>query len=312
VSRAEFVLPNLGSLIMGLAWGASRAIGALTIVVVLILSFVVINLSSAIGAQINTLSDHELDLKDERKKKLVSATDSLGDKRIRTFIIVEFVLTLIIVSTLAFIEQKPLLIVLWVIGISLGWAYSSPPLRIKSRSWLAPVTLILVLAAFPAFFAYYAFTSEINPFFLLSLVGLGLTVYGVIIPTEIRDYFGDEAMNVQTMTVKLGLTKASSLSIILLSIGAVVTCTAYLLEFAANTHAILAVFLLVLMAAVLFVLRRFVKLHSLAKELAASENSESLKERIISLSAHNPQWIMLVTQSYNLIAIVLFVSKFVA
>jgi hypothetical protein len=46
--------------------------------------------------------------------------------------------------------------------------------------------------------------------------------------------------------------------------------------------------------------------------LAASENSESLKERIISLSTHNPQWIMLVTQSYNLIAIVLFISKFVA
>ena len=312
MSRAEFVLPNLGSLIMGLAWGASRAIGALTIVVVLILSFAVINLSSAIGAQINTLSDHELDLKDERKKKLVSATDSLGEKRVRTFIIVEFVLTLIIVSTLAFIEQKPLLLVLWMIGISLGWAYSSPPLRIKSRSWVAPVTLILVLAAFPAFFAYYAFTSEINPFFLLSLVGLGLTVYGVIIPTEIRDYFGDEAMNVQTMTVKLGLTKASSLSIILLSIGAVVTCTAYLLEFAANAHAILAAFLLVVLAAVLFVLRQFVKLHSLAKELAASENSESLKERIISLSTHNPQWIMLVTQSYNLIAIVLFISKFVA
>ena len=120
MSRAEFVLPNLGSLIMGLAWGASRAIDALTIITVLILSFAVINLSSAIGAQINTLSDYELDLKDERKKQLVTATKLMGQNRIRAYIISELVLTLIIVSALTFIEQKPLLLIMWVIGISLS------------------------------------------------------------------------------------------------------------------------------------------------------------------------------------------------
>lgn len=311
MSRAEFVLPNLGSLIMGLAWGASRTISTLDIVIVLIISFAVINLSSAIGAQINTRSDRELDLRDDRKKRLVTATNLLGQNRIRTFILMELVLTLIIASILAFIEQKPVLLIMWIIGIFLGWAYSSPPLRIKSRSWLAPVTLILVLAVFPAFFAYYAFTSEINPFFLLSLAGLGLTVYGVIIPTEVRDYFGDEAMNVQTMTVRLGLVKASSLSIALLSLGATLTCTAYFLEFTANNHPFLTVFLLAILTAVLFVLRQFVKLHSLIKKLTASNEPEPLEERIVSLSVHNPQWIMLVTQSYNLTAIVLFMSKFV-
>lgn len=296
---------------MGLVWGASRAINALSIIIVLVLSFAVINLSSAIGAQINTLSDRELDSKDDRKKRLVTATSSLGQNRIRTFILVELVLTLIIASVLAFIEQKLVLLIMWIIGILLGWAYSAPPLRIKSRSWSAPITLILVLAAFPAFFAYYAFTSEINPFFLLSLAGLGLTVYGVIIPTEIRDYFGDETMNVQTMTVRLGLVKASFLSVVLLSLGAILTCTAYFLEFSANAHIVLTIFLLAILAAVLFVLRQFVKLHSLTKKLAASNEPELLKEDVVSLSAHNPQWIMLVTQIYNLIAIVLFISKFV-
>lgn len=43
-------------------------------------------------------------------------------------------------------------------------------------------------------FAYYTFTTEFNLFFLTSLTGLALTVYGVIIPTEIRDHFGDKAM----------------------------------------------------------------------------------------------------------------------
>ena len=68
ISRSEFILPNLGSLIMGLAWGASPPLNLINGIILMILSFSIINISSAIGAQANTLSDYELDLKDERKK----------------------------------------------------------------------------------------------------------------------------------------------------------------------------------------------------------------------------------------------------
>jgi len=57
VSRAEFLLPNLGSLIMGLAWGVMPPIRVDDLVVRIVLSFDLINLSSAIGAQANTLFD---------------------------------------------------------------------------------------------------------------------------------------------------------------------------------------------------------------------------------------------------------------
>jgi 4-hydroxybenzoate polyprenyltransferase len=83
VSRAEFLLPNLGSLIMGLAWGASPPLSLINGVILVVLSFATINLSSAIGAQANTLSDYELDLKDDRKRQLVHALDSLGQKRLK-------------------------------------------------------------------------------------------------------------------------------------------------------------------------------------------------------------------------------------
>jgi hypothetical protein len=39
VSRAEFMLPNLGSLIMGLAWGASPPSGFIDGVILVVLSF---------------------------------------------------------------------------------------------------------------------------------------------------------------------------------------------------------------------------------------------------------------------------------
>jgi len=263
ISRAEFLLPNLGSLIMGLAWGAipSTSIGEL--VVMIILSFAIINLSSAIGAQANTLSDRELDSKDERKKQLGEAVNSFGPRRLKKVLIVEFALTLILVSIFMLIQQKPILIILWMVGICLGCAYSLPPIRLKSRNWLAPISLILVLAVFPVLFAYYTFTTEMNSFFLVSLIGLALIVYGVIVPTEIRDYFGDKAMGIETMTVRLGLPKASFLGIVLLTAGTILTATAFFLEWAYEQHSLLSVFLLAIPVAVIFVLRKFKKLYSL-------------------------------------------------
>jgi len=310
VSRAEFLLPNLGSLIMGLAWGASPPLSLINIVISVVLSFTIINLSSAIGAQANTLSDYELDLKDDRKKQLVQALGSFGQNRLRALLIIEFIFTLALVSLFVLIQGKPILLLMWIAGISLGYAYSAPPVRLKSRSWLAPVSLILVLGVFPVLFAYYTFTSELNPFFLLSLTGLALTIYSVIIPTEIRDYFGDKAMGIETMTVRLGLVKASFLSIVLLATGSILTGAAFLLEWTCIRRPVFSVLLLAIPVAVLFVLRKFRKLYSLSKEHVSSKSQSSVEQEIVSLSAHNPQWIMLITQTYSFISVILLITKF--
>lgn len=312
VSRAEFLLPNLGSLIMGLAWGANPPLGFINGTILVVLSFSIINLSSAIGAQINTLSDYALDLKDARKRQLVQALDSFGQKQLKTLLIIELILTLVLVSLFMTFQGKPILLLMWIVGIFLGYAYSAPPIRLKSRSWVAPVSLIFVLAVLPVLFAYYAFTFEISLFFLLSLIGLALTVYAVIIPTEIRDYFGDKAMNIETMTVRLGLVKAPLVGIVLLTVGAILTGTAFFLEWAHGGHLWLSVFLLAMSVVVLFVLGKFKKLYSLSKEYMSSKGQTQnlVAENIVSLSAHNPQWIMLVTQAYSLMSIILLISKF--
>jgi len=310
VSRAEFILPNLGSLIMGLAWGASPPVDFTRLIVLLVLAFSTINLSSAIGAQINTLSDYELDSRDERKKRLVRAMDSFGRKRLKGLVIIEFLFTLVLVSLFALFQEKSVLLFMWVTGIFLGWAYSAPPIRLKARSWLAPAALILVLAVFPVMFAYYSFTFAFDPLFLLSVAGLALTVYGVIIPTEIRDHFGDKAMDIETMTVHIGLAKASFLAIILLSTGALFTVTAFVLEFLYKQHALLGLSLLTIPVAVLIVLEKFRRLHVLSKEYTRSGGQSSIAEEITRLSANNPRWIMLVTQTCSFVSLLLLVSKF--
>jgi len=312
ISRAEFLLPNLGSLIMGLAWGASPPLSLIDGLILMVLSFSIINISSAIGAQANTLSDYELDLKDDRKKGLVQALDSFGHKKVKIVLILEFLVTLVLVSIFMIIQQKWILLPLWIVGISLGVVYSAPPLRLKARSWIAPISLMLVLAIFPVLFAFYTFTFEINPFFLLALAGLALTVYGVIIPTELRDYFGDKAMGIQTMTVRMGLSRSALLGIVLLSVGPLFTGTALLLEWGVNQQLWLSVFLLAIPVSVLFVLGKFKQLYSLSKNYEASDkNRVDLREKIVDLSSDNPKWIMIVTQTYSILSIILLASKFI-
>jgi len=295
---------------MGLAWGAKPSTSISDLVIMIILSFSIINLSSAIGAQANTLSDRELDSKDERKKKLVEAMNSFGENRLKIVLIIEFILTLTLVSVFMYIQQKSVLLLLWVVGISLGCAYSLLPTRLKSRNWLAPISLILVLAFFPVLFAYYSFTNDLNPLFLISLTGLGLTVYSVIIPTEIRDYFGDKSMGIETFTVHLGLVKASILAIALLTTGAALTAIAFFLQFTRDQHLFLSILLIAVPIAVSVVLKQFRRLYFLSKEYNVSNSDSSIMEEIVNISAHNPQWIMIITQTYSVISIVLLLSKY--
>jgi len=308
ISRAEFIMPNLGSLILGLAWGATTTMDRTTLAVLIVLSFTIINGSSAIGAQINTLSDYDLDLKDPRKKKITDAVDVFGKNHIKILLAVEFLITLLLVILFVYINRNPWLLLMWIVGISLGWIYSAPPIRLKARSWLAPVSLILVLGIFPVLFAYFTFATRIQPFFLLALIGLTMTIYGVIIPTEIRDYFGDRTMQIETMTVHLGLRKASLASIILISTGAVFFAVAYFLEWVNGPRPLLCLLLVLVPVSVLFVVSKIQKLSTLSKQYTGGD--VTLQEQIVNLSAHNPQWIMIITQTYSVLSIVLLFNKF--
>jgi 4-hydroxybenzoate polyprenyltransferase len=311
ISRAEFIMPNLGSLILGLAWGVTQTMSLTTLVVLIILSFTIINGSSAIGAQINTLSDYDLDLKDPRKKNLTAAVEAFSKRRIQLMLAVEFLITLALVIVFIFVTHNPWLLMMWIIGISLGWIYSAPPIRLKARSWLAPASLILVLGIFPVLFAYFTFTTSFQPFFLLALIGLAMTIYGVIIPTEIRDYFGDKTMQIKTMTVHLGLVKACMTSILLIGVGAVFFAAAYLLEWINGPRPFLAILLLCIPVSVFFVLSKIKKLYRLSKQYMDTQGNASLKDQIVSISAHNPQWIMIITQTYSVLSVILLINKFV-
>jgi 4-hydroxybenzoate polyprenyltransferase len=311
VSRPEFLPANLGSLVIGVAWGVNPPLGSVRESAILAgLVFTIITFVSAIGAQLNTLSDHELDSTDPRKERLVQAMNLLGRGRLKSIMVVEFLLSLPFFFLLLLVQPKPVLLFLWTVAHFLAYSYSAPPLRLKSRAWLAMCTLFLVLSILPILFVYYTFTSALDPLFFLFLAGQAMTVYSIIIPTEIRDYWGDSALGVQTMTVWLGLLKASLYEIALLIVGGVLMGTAFFLKLAYELQPQLAVFLLAMTAADYIVLRKYMKLYSLSKDYRSSENQSSIEQDIVELAAHNPQWITLVSQAIVFISLILLAGKF--
>jgi 4-hydroxybenzoate polyprenyltransferase len=296
---------------MGLAWSVEPDLGGMVLetfflafLVLAVLTFV-----SAIGAQLNTLSDRELDSKEPRKQYLVKALDALGQGKLKRILIFEFLVSLPFLVVLVGFQPKPVLVLLWIFGHFLAYAYSVAPIRLKSRSWLAMLSLLLVLSILPVSFVYFAFTSEVTPLFLLFLAGEAMHVYAVIVPTETRDYWIDKANGVKTMTVWLGLVKASVLAIVLLSVGGILMGTAFALAIAMQ-FPVLTVSLLAVLVADIVILRNYRTLHELSKQYS-SAGDNSTAERIVELSARNPKWINLAQLSVLILAVALLVAKFV-
>lgn len=312
ISRPEFLPANLASLIMGLAWAATPSFAFNWDKALLVaLSFGIITVVSAYGAQLNTLSDYELDLRDKRKQHLTGAMGLLGRKIVKSAVVVEFLISLVLIALLLQVQWKPALLVMWIAGFFLGYAYSSRPLRLKARSWLALVSLFLVLCFLPILFVYYTFALTFDPLFLPFLFGQAMTVYAIIIPTETRDYFGDKSMNVITFTVRLGLVKSSLLGIILLATGGILSGAAFFVKLISGPYPLLAAFVLVIAFADSIVLKEYRKLYNLSRQHAAMRKSD-LAEQIVELSANNPKWITIVSQATVLVSIILLASNFLA
>ncbi len=312
VSRPEFLPANSASLVIGVAWGLTLPVDILGgLVVPLFLAFLVTTLVAAYAAQINSLADYELDHKDPTKKDLTAAMNQLNRRKLKAVMFTELALSLALLAVLIMLQGKIALLIPWIAAVFLAHTYSAPPLRLKARGILAPITLLFVLSILPVTFVAYTFTTTLDFAFWLFLAGQALTVYGVIVPAEIRDYFGDKRMGIVTFTVQLGLVKASAFGIALLSIGGALCAAGLALKLAFSVFPWLSIALVVMAAAYLYILRKYWKLLKLSKKhaQASAESQSALEQEIVNVAVENPKWITLVTQSIVLLCIVLIISK---
>jgi len=134
-------------------------------------------------------------------------------------------------------------------------------------------------------------------------------MYSLILPTEIRDYFEDSATGIETITIRIGLVKASFLSIVFLGAGGILTGAAFLFKLACGLQPMLNVFILTITVADYIVLRKLKMLRSLSREYASSKKSSRAQD-IRRLVAQSPRWIILASQSAVFMSLILLVGKF--
>ncbi len=314
ISRPEFLPANSASLIIGFSWGLTLPVGLLWgLGVPLVLAYGVITLVAAYAAQINTLSDYELDQRDESKTRLIEAMRRYDRRILRAVMLVELVLSLILITLLIWVESKPELLIFWAAAVFLAHAYSAPPLRLKSRGFVAVLSLLLVLSVLPVTFVTYVFNTHLTLQFWLFLLGQASTVYGVIVPAEIRDYFGDKKMGVVTMAVQIGLENASLLGITLLSVGGTLVGIGLVWNLVGSAFPLLSLFVVGMAAAYLSILVKYWKIYSLSRKFDESSTikQDAPEQEIVNIAINNPKWITLVTQTIVLMCIVLLVSKII-
>ncbi len=309
VSRPEFIPANSASLFIGIAWALHAPFLLVQeILIPAMLAYLVLSLVAAFAAQINTLFDLESDRTDPEKQYLVRVMDTLGKKKVHQAMVLELALSLVFLMVLIADRGDPVLSLFWVVGVFFAYSYSAPPLRFKSRSWMAMVVLLLVLSIIPISFVYLSLGGDFQPAFLVFLAGQALTVYGVIVPAEIRDYFIDRARGIVTLTVQLGLVHASRLALTLLVVGGTLCGIGFLAEFLRLGVPYAAFSLLLLALLYGMVLRQYVRLYRLSR-LYHEDQTEGIGQQIVELASHNPTWITLVSQSIVIVCLVLIIAK---
>lgn len=172
----------------------------------------------AFGDMVNCLYDKDLD--SVSKPHLSDAIKELGEGFVRAQLIAYALLALALSVHLAWQLNRwsfPLLILL---GIPLGAAYSVPPVRTKGRGLLHALTLWAVIFVGPMFLAAQLVSPTVTLSLTLLILAYATQQTGIVLINSAEDYLEDQAMNVRTTIVALGLKRGVALAHLLVFAGA--------------------------------------------------------------------------------------------
>jgi len=173
----------------------------------------------AYGDVINCLSDRDLDAKE--KPALSEAIYGLGVRAVTIQLWIMAVLAVALSVHLAWQLQRPILIALVAFGLLLGYAYSVPPLRLKSRGIWNFICLWAVIFFGPMIFAAFLVSPSPSLMVILVAAAYGLLQEGIVTVNSAEDFFEDTAAGVKTMVVALGLKLGITVALLAIAIGGI-------------------------------------------------------------------------------------------
>lgn len=173
-------------------------------------SVIVFSLLYVTGFMINAVTDREIDLTyGSFKQGVGQAASALGDRRILTLIFIQLAVGLVLAIDLSIRLANPMLVVLVLIGVFFGLAYSAPPFSLKTRGVVAhAVSLALSAFTVPFLFLYIAARGTLDVPGLLVVGSFSVTGYSLEYANQAYDFTEDQAAGLETPVVRLGLRRS--------------------------------------------------------------------------------------------------------
>ena len=156
---------------------------------------------------LNQLEDIEIDR--INKPRLPLAAGELSVRSGRAIVVAAFLLPVVLAVTQGAVELAAVLI-----AMGIGWAYSSPPLRLKrfpvaaSASIAVVRALVVNLGVYLHFSLAFADSSEIAPAVWALTIFVLPFAFAIAVLKDVPDAEGDAAYRVRTFTVRFGHRRA--------------------------------------------------------------------------------------------------------
>jgi 4-hydroxybenzoate polyprenyltransferase len=160
-------------------------------------------ISHLIGSQVNCIADVEIDKSD--KERLARAVSVVGSRVLWVSILWECAIVLCVSVFMAVETDKPILPLLWIVGLGVALGYSLEPVRFKRRNWANPLSLLLVLYVLPMSYGYIALADKVDVHAISFAVGVGLQMFALILLNPAEDLATDRTAGIDTPCTIYGL-----------------------------------------------------------------------------------------------------------
>jgi 4-hydroxybenzoate polyprenyltransferase len=228
IRRVEFCIVELTifSIPLLVVAGAASDFGRTAVLEGALMFFVLY----AFGDMINCVADRELDR--AYKVRLSRAVYRLGVRRVMVLIWVEALAGLALATHLALTTGRWLILVLVLIGLALGWQYSTGPLRLKGRGLGHLVCLWLLLYFLPMLCASLLLEDALSLTVIAVAAAFATVEMGIILVNTSEDLPEDRAAGIRTTTVALGLERTLWLATAMVFAGGVAFSAIWIALFA--------------------------------------------------------------------------------
>jgi alpha-ketoglutarate-dependent taurine dioxygenase len=218
IRRPEFMVAELPILLIpALLSGGIARLGAASFAELSILFFLLFHF----GDMINCLADRDLDA--VYKTHLSEAVYGLGVRNVEAQLRLTVLGAVALAAHLAVVTARPEIVLLVVVGLALGAAYSVGPLRLKSRGILQVLCLWAVIFVGPMLLVARTLGASLATPLLALVLSYGAMQEGIILMNTAEDLPEDRAWSLRTTADALGLDGCLLLSVTMVGAGGLAT-----------------------------------------------------------------------------------------